>query len=77
LGWGWRSPAQKLIIRNPQSNEVFVFDFIKLRKGVGSYICNIGKNIKMAIVETDKQKTTFNILIPMNKVTNIYKKYKL
>ena len=75
LGWGWRSPAQKLIIRNPQTNEIFVFDFLKLRIAIGNYISFIGKNLKLNITETDKQKTTFNYLIPMRELEGSFKNY--
>lgn len=75
LGWGWRSPAQKLIIRNPETGDTFVFDFRKLRAFVGRHIGGVGKNLKTCIVETDKQKTTFNYLIPMPIVKKLYKKY--
>jgi len=75
LGWGWRSPAQKLIIRNPGSSEVFVFDFAELRAFVGSWVAENGKQIRMSVVETDDQKTTFNYLIPFSQITFSYKKY--
>ena len=76
LGWGWRSPAQKLIVRNPESGETFIFNFFQLRRFVGSYIAKKGKDLKIIIVETDKQKTTFNILIPMKELDGLYKKYQ-
>ena len=75
LGWGWRSPAQKLIVRNPETRETFIFDFMELRKTIGNYISKVGKNLKINITETDKQKTTFNYLIPMQELKEIYKKY--
>jgi hypothetical protein len=65
LGWGWRSPAQKLLIRNPETGESFIFDFAYLRAQVARYISAHGKSCRVAIVETDKQKTTFNLLLPM------------
>lgn len=74
LGWGWRSPAQKLIIRNPDTTETFVFDFHELRTFIGSYTHKKGKSIKFCVVETDKQKTTFNLLIPFAEITAPYKK---
>lgn len=77
LGWGYRSPAQKLIIRNPDTGKVFVFDFLKLRSKIGSYIAEKGKTIRMLPVETDKQKTTFNFLIPMHDLTSVWKKFQL
>lgn len=75
LGWGWRSPAQKLIVRNGKNGETFVFDFNELRKFIGGYIAVHGKNIKINITETDNQKTTFNYLIPMKDLKKIYKKF--
>lgn len=77
LGWGWRSPAQKLIIRNPQTNATFVFNFLSLRRFIASYIGKEGKNIRVAIVETDDQKTTFNYLIPMKQLESQYKFYEV
>lgn len=75
LGWGWRSPAQKLIIRNPASREAFVFDFMELRTQIGKYIDEIGNRLRTNITQTDKQKTTFNWIIPMSNFTSIYKKH--
>ena len=68
LGWGWRSPAQKLLVRNPETGESFVFDFNYLRAQIARYISVNGKSCRIAIVETDKQKTTFNLLIPMSEL---------
>lgn len=77
LGWGWRSPAQKLIVRNPETNIIFIFDFYKLRILIGEYISIKGKNTIINITETDKQKTTFNFLIPMSFLKNVYTKYQI
>jgi hypothetical protein len=74
LGWGWRSPAQKIMIRNPNNGETFIFDFLNLRKEIAIIVGKLGKNLRTAIVETDDQKTTFNFLIPMDQLKNIYKK---
>lgn len=74
LGWGWRSPAQNLIVRNPLNGETFIFDFFLLRKEIAKIIGEEGKNTKIIITETDNQKTTFNFLIPMIKLKS-YKKY--
>ena len=77
LGWGWRSPAQSLIVRNPESNETFVFPFLELRRRVASHVAGCGRNFKsnINVTETDKQKTTFNFLIPMSALNGIYKLY--
>jgi hypothetical protein len=88
LGWGWRSPAQRLIARNPKSNEIFIFDFAELRNQVGNFVGMEGRNLLAPtttikerfsrcgawnIYETDKQKTTFNLLVPLDRLT--YKKF--
>jgi hypothetical protein len=75
LGWGWRSPAQKLMVRNPETNITFIFPFLELRRRVAKYISEYGRNMRINITETDKQKTTFNFLIPMTYFKGIYKVY--
>jgi hypothetical protein len=65
LGWGWRSPAQKLIVRNPYSGDTYVFPFFALRRAVARHIYTLGKRVNILIIETDEQKTTFNYLVPM------------
>lgn len=77
LGWGWRSPAQKLIIRNPDSSNTYVFDFLELRRRVAKYISENGKKLRLAIVETDNQKTTFNYLVPLKYFNGIYRKFSV
>lgn len=74
LGWGWRSPARKLIVRNPATSETYIFDFLALRKRIGEYIAVVGKKLIINITETDKQKTTFNYLIPMIQLKGTFKK---
>lgn len=75
LGWGWRSPAKKLIVRNPETYKTYVFDFQELRNFMGRYIALKGKRIWTSIVPTDKQKTTFNFIVPMKELINLYKEY--
>lgn len=77
LGWAWRSPAQKLIVRNPSSGYTIVFDFTQLRHKIGRLISSEGKLFKrrVDIVETDTQKTTFNFLIPLSLLHGQYKEY--
>jgi len=79
LGWGWRSPAQKLIIRNPYTGYTIVFDFTKLRHKIGRLIKQEGKPFKRRIdvVETDDQKTTFNFLLPLSSVEGLFKEYSV
>lgn len=70
LGWGWRSPAEMLIVRNPQTQKLFIFNFLELRTFIGNYIAKKGKQIKQIIIETDVQKTTFGYLIPLQEIKN-------
>ena len=78
LGWGWRSPAEKLIIRNPQTTKTFVFDFLFIRRFIGMYIARTGKKTRISIVETDNQKTTFNIIIPFTDIPrDLYKVFNV
>jgi hypothetical protein len=92
LGWGWRSPAKSLIIRNPKTNLIFIFDFLKLRRFIGQWVGEIGEKLiyetietkkgtrskYQIVIETDTTKTTFNFLIPMRdlKKYNLYKQYQ-
>lgn len=77
LGWGWRSAAEKLIIRNPNTNEAFIFCFSELRKFIGKYISEKGKDLIIEITKTDNKKTTFSYLIPMSELKSLYKKYNI
>lgn len=75
LGWGWRSSAKQLIIRNPNMNDIWIFNLAELRKWVGKYMTV--RNIdKFKLVATDTKKTTWNLLIPMREIdTRIYEYY--
>lgn len=79
LGWGWRSPAQNLIVRNPNTGDTFIFKFEILRNKVAALIGREGKAFKnkISIVETDAQKTTFNYLIPMRELKGLYRFYNI
>ena len=46
LGWGWRSKADKLIVRNPNTGKAFAFDFPKLRRLVSEYVAKYGKDLE-------------------------------
>jgi hypothetical protein len=76
-GWGWRSNADRFIIRNPDSQEAFIFKVLELRRFIAKYITQEGKDFIrcMSIVETDSQKTTFNYLINFKEIPkSLYKK---
>lgn len=75
LGWGWRSPAQKLIVRNPNSGDTYVFPFSTLRHAVANHIYALGKGVRILITETDEQKTTFNYLIPITDLQGCFRHF--
>lgn len=75
LGWGWRSPAQKLIVRNPFSGDTYVFSFSVLRRAVAKHIYTLGKRVNILVIETDEQKTTFNYLVPMTDLRGCFRRF--
>ena len=80
LGWGWRSPAERLYYYSPDLNSVYVFLFNDLRKRIAELIGNTNINtIKtwIKVVGTDDQKTTFNLVIPDELLKETFKIYKI
>lgn len=73
LGWGWKSEADLLIIRNWETEETFIFNFNELRTRVGELVSNWSNNrLTLTVVETDQVKTTIGILIPMRHLRDLY-----
>ena len=73
IGWGWKSKADLLIIRNWETGEMFVFNFDELRKRVGELVSNWSLNrLTLTVVETDEVKTTIGILIPMRHLRDLF-----
>ncbi len=62
LGWAFRSPAKYLLYYSPDENAVYRFLFSNIRETIGQYVAK--HKPQMNITPTDKQKTTFNILVP-------------
>jgi hypothetical protein len=79
LGWAWRSPAKYLFYYSPKENAVYRFLFSNVRLGIGKYIsrCDKNSNPKTSWVYTDKQKTTFNLLIPIKEFDCLFDKYSI
>ena len=75
LGWGWRSVAEKLIVRNPDRGDTYVFKFATLRPFIGQYVAKKGRDLNVAVIPTDDQKTTINFLIPIRKLAGLYEKF--
>lgn len=72
-GWGYKSKADWLIVRNWLTGETFVFDFEELRKRVHKLVSNFTTNrLSYTVVETDKIKTTFGLLIPTRHLKDLY-----
>lgn len=76
-GWGYRSKADYIIVRNPKTGEAYQFNFHELRQKVGQYVAYAGKNLKITIIETDNQKTTICLLIPMAYLQDVYYKHSI
>jgi len=77
-GWGYKSKADFLIIRNWETGETFTFDFKELRQRVGILVSDYsGNRLQTTVVETDKVKTTWGLLIPMRHLRDLYDYYKI
>lgn len=72
-GWGWKSKADLLVVRNWETGETFIFDFKELRERVQILHSDYsGNRLQMTVVETDKVKTTYGLLIPMRHLRDLY-----
>lgn len=67
-GWGWKSEADDLIVRNPVTGMAFIFDFATLRKEIGSY-SEKSDFVAHKTVQTSNKMTTFLMTIPMKELT--------
>jgi len=79
LGWAFRSPAKYLLYYSPYENSVYRFEFGNIRSQIGRYIssCHPKSKPRIDVIFTDKQKTTFNLLIPKEFFEGLYNKYNL
>lgn len=77
LGWAAKSPATHVIYHAPSVSKLYVFEMKKLRAAFQSYTGEARKRINLNIVETDKAKTTVNVLIPMKYCEGSYREYEL
>lgn len=79
-GWGFRSEATGLIIKEDKSTVIYCFDFASLREDVRKYLLKIKGKVRVATVMSNSQeiitepsskndiKLTFNLLIPLKEV---------
>ena len=70
LGWFYRTPALKLIVRNPESGLTYIIRFDALRNCFAHWVEQSPREItnRLVAVSTDKQKTTYGIKFPSEKV---------
>lgn len=79
LGWTFRSPAKYLLYYSPYENSVYKFTFGDVRTQIGKYVsdCNKKNKPRIDVIFTDRQKTTFNFLVPKDYFEGLYRKYYL
>jgi predicted nucleotidyltransferase len=66
LGWSARTPARYILVYAPSVEKIYQFDTNKWRKCFQKYTLETRKNMRISIVETDRIKTTINILMPIS-----------
>ena len=71
LGWAFRSPAKYLFFYDPGNKNIHRFLFTDIRSKIGTYVDKARPTLRP--VPTDKQKTTYNILIPKTEFRNLVK----
>lgn len=79
LGWSARTPARLLLYYAPQPNSVHLISTDDFRRSLQQYTDKCRKSSRISYVETDKIKSTINILIPAEYVIAMpsYRLYKL
>jgi len=71
LGWAFRSPAKYLFFYDPGNQNIHRFLFKDIRSKIGIYV-NKARPILRPVL-TDRQKTTYNILIPKAEFNGLVK----
>lgn len=80
LGWGWRSPAERLFYYSPYKQAVYVFKFCEMRKRIGEIVSKTDPCILQGwfrVIPTDRQKTTINLLIPEKELAGTFRVFSL
>ena len=76
-GWTWKSPAHEFIVHNPITVQTFSFNVVKLRKMTAKFVGENQSTIRVITIQTDTSKTTFGMLVPLEKLIGSYKIIKL
>tara|TARA_Y100000310_G_scaffold345377_1_gene464282 strand:- start:2505 stop:3071 length:567 start_codon:yes stop_codon:yes gene_type:complete len=71
LGWSARSPARWLLYYAPSFDRVYQIEMDDFRAALQDYTREIRKKSRIDYVETDKIKSTVNVLIPEKFVTRM------
>lgn len=66
LGWSVFSAADRVLVWCAPSSRLFVFEADQMRAGMQRYTQKARKDMNLAIVDTDEQRTTINILVPLD-----------
>lgn len=75
-GWCWFSRADLFLIRNPKTNDLFVFNVKNLRDAVWYCLNKHPGIVRTVLIPSDSSKTTINLLVPMSYLTKAYSAYK-
>lgn len=65
LGWSVFSAADWLLVYCPPARALYWFSFAALRGGMQAYMKDSRDKARLALIATDSQRTTLNILIPL------------
>ena len=73
LGWSARSPANWLLYFSPAKHAIYQITFDSFREGFQKYTeaCRAGTEIRVDWTNTDKIKSTINVLVPEKYFTGI------
>ena len=71
LGWAFRSPAKYLFFYDPGNQNIHRLLFSDIRTKIGAFVDKARPILKPVL--TDKQKTTYNILIPKTEFNGLVK----
>jgi len=77
LGWSARTPAKFIFYYAPSVNKIYRFQTEKLRMAMQQYTNKARARTNLNYVETDKIKSTINILIPISYCKGAYDVYDL
>jgi hypothetical protein len=66
--WGINSRANFLIVYSTATGDLYIVDMPQLRDAANRYIQTNRAQTRVAVVYTDDERTSFNVLVPKNMV---------